>query len=217
MTREERQKAAAEAARAALAAPELEVEEDEYFEPPEEAEGGIAVAEPEEPEPPRELTPFEKFVAALDADVRELLSDEELRQDWEAAQVAARAERRKSARALAKSKAKLLAGVEEGTIEPETAEQIAWRERMQEMVDFHVEMPHAGTVGGENAGPIDIGLRIDQKVYAHGKTYRVTRAQAESMRANLWQARQNELLFEGKDRRNWLRRQATGTQSWHIG
>lgn len=198
---------AREAARQAAAAQEMEIEE--VFEAPAVATGGeyAASTEPEVASAPQPMTPFDHFLASLDAETRDLFTEDELRETFEAQQKKAREERRMLAKKALTDKALISARIVEGVVPAETADMIRWRERMSEIVPITIDLPEMG----------DIGLRVDQTIYLHGVTYHVTRAQAESMRSAMYQAQQNELLFEGKDRRHWLRRRARGSVDGHIG
>jgi hypothetical protein len=186
----------------------------ETFDPPQYVPGIVAEPEAEaEAEIVEEIAeeiadePFERFLAALDVQTRSLLDDDELREVFEAQRAKAQAERKAVARKAAMDRALTEARIAEGVLPKETADHVRWRERMSEIVPFTVDLPEMG----------DIGIRVDQKVYLHGVTYQVTRAEAESMRSVVYQAQQNELLFEGKDRRHWLRRRARGGVDGHIG
>lgn len=184
--------------------------EEEYYPPPVIAEGGMAVEEPEGDPEPVETTPFQRWVLSLDSETRDLLDDSDLVEIWTAQQEKAKAERKAAVKKAASASALQTARIAEGVTSPASAEEIAWKARMAEPVDFVIEMPHVGE------GVADIGMRIDQKIYLEGVRYTLPRAQYDSMRYNLWLARQNELLFEGRDRRHWLRRQASGSVDGRI-
>lgn len=161
-------------------------------------------------EPPQPLSGLDRFLLGLDASTRDLLDDAELRVIYDDQQLKAREERRAAAKKAVADRALTAARIAEGIIKPATAEDLAWKERMAEIVEFEVDMPGLGE------GLVDIGQRIDQKIFLHGRRYRLSRAQFDSMRDMQYRAQQAELAFEGKDRRHWLRRQARGTGDWHI-
>ncbi len=189
-----------------------EADEEIYVPPVTVAEGGVPITEPmDDEEVEAVLSPFERWVSALDAETRDLLDDDDLEEIWAAQQSKAKAEKKASAKKAATAHALQTARIAEGVIAPKTAAEIEWRERMDEKVGFAITMPHVGD------GVADIGLRIDQRVYLDGTYYPdLTRAEMESMRYNLYLAGQNELLFEGRDKRHWLRRQAVGAVDGRI-
>jgi len=185
----EEQKAAARERRAA-----------EEYSPPEIVEGEFGQPEPEIAEP-EELDDFGRFRMTLDAETLDLLGDDELRAIWADQLAKAKAEKRAATKKAVASRAKHHALVVEGLLPQDVIADQVWRDRMAEQIRFTVDLPEVG----------DIGLRIDQKVYLHGHSYTVSRSEYESMRSTIYQAQQAELLFEGKDKRNWLRRRARGS------
>jgi hypothetical protein len=151
-----------------------------------------AVAEPEP------LDDFGRFLLALDAETKELLTEDELRDIYEQQMAKAKAEKRAAAKKAAADRALSHARVESGLMPAEAIEAAKVRDRMNEMVRFTVDLPELG----------DTGLRIDQMIYLHGHTYTLPRAKYESYREIIWRNQQQELEFEGKGRGHWLRRQA---------
>ncbi len=154
-----------------------------------------------EVEEPEELDDFGRFLVSLDAETRELLNDDELRDIYEAQMAKAKAEKRAAAKKAVTDRALQHARVESGLMPAEAREAAEVRDRMAELVKFTVDLPELG----------DIGLRIDQHIFLHGFTYTVPRAQYDSFREIVWRNQQSELEFEGKGRGHWLRRQARGS------
>ena len=189
--------------------PEDDGEREEQFSPQTVAFGGSIAEREDEPEVPVAVlpeTPFERFMRLLDPETRELLDEDDLRAIFDEQQAKAHAEKKAAAKKAAAASALQHARIEAGIIAPASAADLEWERRMDEPVTFTVDLPDIG----------DIGLRIDQKIYLHGVTYTVPRRMWDSMRSTMYQAQQAELLFEGKDKRHWLRRRARGTVSGFI-
>jgi hypothetical protein len=189
--------AKARAARSKRAAAE------ESFPAPVVAVGGEIEEVVEDEAEPVEVDEFGRFLAALDDETRELLTDGELRDIFEQQQAKAKAERKVALKKAATERAARHARIESGLMTPADEAAAALRDRMAEMVRFTVDLPELG----------DYGLRIDQQVFLHGFTYTVTRAQYDSFREMVWRNQQSELEFEGRSRGHWLRRQARGLEA----
>ena len=176
-------------------------------------EWGETYRDPARPEPVP-LDPFEMFLFSLDADTRELLSDEELRSIYADQIAKAYAEKKAQKKKAAIERALETARMEAGLIPAEAQEAAAVMRRNAEPVRMTVELPPTGDQG-EIA---DIGLRIDQKVFLHGHTYTLSRAQADSFREIIYRASQHELEFRGQNlrQRRWLLGRALGTVNSHI-
>ena len=206
MTEEQKATATANLARAREAkALKAAAAEAETFAPPVIARGG-EIEEPELPladeiEEPEELDDFGRFLLALDAETRELLNEDELRDIYDQQLAKAKAEKRAAAKKAVTERALQHARVESGLMPAEAIEAAKTRDRMAEQVRFTVDLPELG----------DFGLRIDQNIFLHGFTYTVTRAQYDSFREIVWRNQQAELEFEGRGRGHWLRRQARGS------
>lgn len=145
---------------------------------------------------------FMSFLARVDADTRDLLSEDELRTIFEEQQKRARDEKKALVKKRLVEQALHVAKVHEGLL-PQSAKDEADRQRrMNELVTFQVELPPTG----ENGEIGDIGIRIDQRIYLHGWTYTVTRAEFDSLRDIMYRAGEAELMFEGKSRkyRAWM-------------
>jgi hypothetical protein len=214
-------KAQAEADRVSLAVNSRELDEpqadrrgdvEEVIPAPEIVYGEIAESEPAAGLDAND--PFSLFLISLDAETKELLSLDELR-DIYAVQVAKALAEKKSAKKKAASElAAKAARMEAGLVPMATREAMETTRRNAELVRFTVELPPAGD-RGEVA---DIGLRVDQKVFLHGHTYTLTRAQYDSFRDTLYRAGEHELTFKGQNRRQrqWLLGRALGSVDRHI-
>lgn len=172
------------------------------------------IAETETLSEPDANDPFQLFLISLDAETKQQLSLDELR-DIYAVQVAkALAEKKSQKKKAASELAANAARMEAGLVPMATREAMETTRRNNELVRFTVELPPAGDQG-EVA---DIGLRIDQKVYLHGHTYTLTRAQYDTFREMLYRAGEHELTFKGQNRRQrqWLLGRALGSVDRHI-
>lgn len=157
-----------------------------------------------EPEPaPEPETPYDRFVASLPEEVREILSEEDLRAAYAQAEHDAREERRRKLAATAKRKAIAAARAATGLITPEEAEAEALAEKNDRMVKITPRLPFIGDSGGVASD----GVVIDGTKYEHGQTYTVPYARALSIRDILYRMHQHEMDFEGKSRLNGLRQQ----------
>jgi hypothetical protein len=205
MTEEQKAKAAANLAKARAARAEKRLAA-EAFPAPVLAPAGeppLPLEDPvdEQDEKPVELDDFGRFLAALDAETRDLLTDDELRVIYNEQTAKAKAEKRAAAKKAVADRALQHARVESGLMPTEAIEAARTRDRMAEMVRFTVDLPELG----------DYGLRIDQQIFLHGFTYTVTRAQYDTFAEIVWRNQQAELEFEGKGRGHWLRRRARGS------
>lgn len=149
------------------------------------------------------LDEFGRFLQTLDAETRDLLGIEELRTIYADQQKKAREEKRAATKKAVAARAKHHALVAEGLLSADALTDQAWLDRMNETVRHTIDLPELG----------DIGIRVDQKVFLHGHTYMLTRAEHASIISMEYQAQQQELLFEGKDKRHWLRRRARGSMA----
>ncbi len=152
---------------------------------------------------PESETPYDRFVASLPEEVREILSEEDLRSAYAQAEHDAREERRRKLAATAKRKAIAAARAATGLITPEEAEAEALAEKNDRMVKITPRLPFIGDSGGVASD----GVVIDGAKYEHGQTYTVPYARALSIRDILYRMHQHEMDFEGKSRLNGLRQQ----------
>jgi hypothetical protein len=143
---------------------------------------------------------FERFLAAQDADIRDLLSDVELRVIYEAEQKRAAEEKKTAAKKLAVQRAQRHARSTAGLIGPEAVAAANLRERMNMPVSWVVNMPEAGNSGTL----IDEGIRINGKLYVHGTTVEGTLAEYISYREIEYRAHENERQFQGRSRMSRL-------------
>ncbi len=160
----------------------------------------------EEPPASGEQTPFEVFLASLDAETRELVPEAELQAIFEAQQVKARAAKREKLKKAATEKALHAANVAAGLLPESATAHAEWRRRMDQMVTFTPDLPELG----------DIGLRTDGEIFFHGVQRTVTMAQYLSFRETEWKNKQAELDFEGRSRMHHLRRQGVGANNMRI-
>jgi hypothetical protein len=158
-------------------------------------EGDSLEAPAEEPQ-----DDFERFLAAQDADIRDLLSDVELRVIYEAEQKRAAEEKKTAAKKLAVQRAQRHARSTAGLIGPEAVAAANLRERMNMPVSWVVNMPEAGNSGTL----IDEGIRINGKLYVHGTTVEGTLAEYISYREIEYRAHENERQFQGRSRMSKL-------------
>jgi hypothetical protein len=146
------------------------------------------------------LDDFERFLAAQDADIRDLLSDLELRVIYDAEQKRAAEEKKTAAKKLAAQRAQRHARSTAGLIGPEAVAAANLRERMNMPVSWVVNMPEAGNSGTL----IDEGIRINGKLYVHGTTVEGTLAEYISYREIEYRAHENERQFQGRSRMSRL-------------
>jgi hypothetical protein len=143
---------------------------------------------------------FERFLASQDADIRDILSDVELRVIYEAEQKRAAEEKKTAAKKLAVQRAARHARSTAGLIGPEAVAAANLRERMNMPVSWVINMPEAGNSGTL----IDEGIRINGKLYVHGTTVEGTLAEYISYREIEYRAHENERQFQGRSRMSRL-------------
>lgn len=143
---------------------------------------------------------FERFLAAQDADIRDLLSDLELRVIYDAEQKRAAEEKKTAAKKLAVQRAQRHARSTAGLIGPAAIAAADLRERMNLPVSWVINMPEAGNSGTL----IDEGIRINGKLYVHGTTVEGTLAEYISYREIEYRAHENERQFQGRSRMSRL-------------
>jgi hypothetical protein len=143
---------------------------------------------------------FERFLASQDADIRDLLSDVELRVIYEAEQKRAAEEKKTAAKKLAVQRAQRHARATAGLIGPAAITAADLRERMNMPVSWVVNMPESGNSGTL----IDEGIRINGKLYVHGTTVEGTLAEYISYREIEYRAHENERQFQGRSRMSRL-------------
>lgn len=187
---------------------------EEHFAAPEFVYGEILEPEPVTESALDPTDPFTLFLISLDAETKELLSLDELRDIYTAQVAKAMAEKKAAKKKAASDLASNAARMEAGLVPMATREAMETTRRNAELVRFTVELPPAGDQGEVS----DIGLRIDQKVYLHGHTYTLTRAQYDTFREILYRAGEHELTFKGQTRRQrqWLLGRALGSVERHI-
>jgi hypothetical protein len=162
--------------------------------------------------------PFDRFVADLDPETRELLTDgdgstPQLRAIFEAEVKKAKEARREVARKQAAVRAGRLAKTDAGLIAPEDAAAAEVQRYMNKKVSWVVEM-----VRDPNGNLIDEGYRIDGRLYTDGEVIKdKTMAHYLSYREQFWRAKQGEMDFEGKGLLNEHRRLSTGSLSVSMG
>ncbi len=142
------------------------------------------------------LDEFQRFLAAQSADIRDLLSDMELRVIYEAEQKRAADEKKAAAKKTAVARAQRHARATAGLIGPEAIAASDLREKMSRRVSWVVNMPEAGNSGTL----IDAGVRIDGVLYVHGSTIEGTLAQYISYREIEHRCHENERQFKGQSR-----------------
>ncbi len=176
---------------------------------------GIAAApvviedEPDD-EPKRTLDPYERFLADLDDETRELLTEPDgstpqLRAIYEAEVTRAKASRREVAKKQAAARASRHAKVDAGLVTPEDAAATALREKMQRKVTWTPELPT-----DPSGNLVDVGYRVDGRILFHGQKMTGTYGEWLSYREQAWRARSHEMDFEGKGLLNAQRRLSTG-------
>lgn len=161
--------------------------------------------------------PFERFLADLDPETRELLTEEDgstpqLRAIFEGEVKRARDARREVAKKQAASRASRIAKTDAGLISPEDAAAAALQRRMNRKVKWVVEM-----VKDPNGRLIDEGYRIDGRLLYHGQEVTGTYGEWLSYIEMVYRARNSEMDFEGKGLHNEHRRLSTGALSVTMG
>jgi hypothetical protein len=155
----------------------------------------VSALKPDEP-----LDDFERFLAAQDADIRDMLSDLELRVIYDAEQKRAAEEKKTAAKKLAVQRAQRHARSTAGLIGPAAIAAADLREWLNQIVVWTVNMPEAGNSGTL----IDEGLRIEGKFLPHGTEQTTTLAVYLSAREIMERARENERQFQGRSRMSRL-------------
>ena len=202
-----RKKLEAAAAIATGAAPE---EEAPIIMPP--LDGPRAdLEEPAIAEPPKVglPDPFEAFLADLDDETRELLTEPDgstpqLRAIYDARNAKAKEARRKVAQEKAAAKADRHTRGAAGLISDKEMAAQALREKMNRKVTWVPEIPVDA-----NGNLIDEGYRIDGRILHHGLPVTGTYGEWLSYREQAWRARNHEMDFEGKGLLNAQRRLST--------
>mgnify|MGYP001572605824 CR=1 FL=1 len=159
---------------------------------------------------PDPLDPFERFLADLDDETRELLTESDgstpqLRTIYEAEVKRAKDARREVAKKQAIARAARHAKVGAGLITPDDAAAVALRERMQRKVTWTPELPT-----DPSGNLVDVGYRVDGRILFHGQPVTGTYGEWLSYREQAWRARSHEMDFEGKGLLNAQRRLSTG-------
>jgi membrane protein involved in colicin uptake len=140
--------------------------------------------------------PFEAFLAAQDAETREILTDAELRVIYEVEAKRAADEKRAAAKKLVAARASRHARATAGLIPAEAVAAANLRDRMNQRVSWTVNMPEAGNSGTL----IDVGMRIDGRLLVHGTQVEGTLAEYMSYREIEHRAHENERQFQGRSR-----------------
>ena len=209
----------AAANRAAKAAPPEPEPEPEIMPPLDsgpmpEFEDEIAVSEPPQV---GMLDPFERFLADLDPETRELLTEPDgstpqLRAIYEAEVKKAKDARREVAKKQAAARASRLAKTDAGLIAPEDAAVAELQRKMSRKVSWVPEMQR-----DDRGHILDAGYRVDGKLLYDGLRVTGTYAEWLSYREMAWRARQNEMDFQGKGKLNEQRRLSTGALDLKYG
>ena len=167
--------------------------------------------EPAIAEPPKVglPDPFEAFLADLDDETRELLTEPDgstpqLRAIYDARNAKAKEARRKVAQEQALAKATRYARGASGLISDKDMAAQALREKMNRKVTWTPEIPVDA-----NGNLIDEGYRIDGRILHHGLPVTGTYGEWLSYREQAWRARNHEMDFEGKGLLNAQRRLST--------
>lgn len=177
------------------------------------AEGGVWDG-PLAGDDPVPADPFALFLASIDAETRELLSDDELRDIYNAQLAAKQAEKKARAKKAIIEKAGHAAAIAAGLLPQAQQDELERQRRMNEMVEVRIEMPPAD----ENGGLPDIGFRVNGRIFLHGFRYTVTRDVYDSLKEMMYRAGESQLLFEGKNRkyRAWLMGRGQNDPRYHI-
>jgi hypothetical protein len=154
--------------------------------------------------------PFERFLADLDPETRDLLTEEDgsipqLEKIWTDRVKEAKDARREVARKQASARASRLAKTDAGLISPEDAEAAALQRRMNRKVSWIVDM-----VRDANGNFIDEGYRVDGRIWQHGEKVTGTYGEWLSYIEMNFRARNHEMDFEGKGLLSEQRRLSTG-------
>lgn len=147
--------------------------------------------------------PYDLFLASLDSETRNILSDAELRAIFAASEAKAKEEKRARLQKAAAERALEQAKTSAGLIPAEKAADIEWRRRMNELVTFTPHLPEACYI--EHFGCAC--LVINGKPFRDGVEVTTTRGEYMTLREMVWRAQQAELDFEGRGRLHHLRRE----------
>ncbi len=177
-------------------------------------EDEIAVSEPPRGGMP---DPFETFLADLDPETRELLTEPDgsvpqLRAIYEAEVKKAKDARREVAKKQAAARASRHAKTDAGLVSPEDAAAADLQRRMNRKVSWVPEMQR-----DDRGHIVDAGYRVDGRLLYDGIRVTGTYAEWLSYREMAWRARQNEMDFQGKGKINEQRRLSTGALSVSYG
>jgi hypothetical protein len=172
-----------------------------------EIEDEVAVSEPPAVGMP---SPFERFLAEIDDETRELLTEEDgsipqLEAIWAARVKAAKEARREVAKKQATARADRMAKTDAGLVSPEDAASAALQRMLARKVTWKVEM-----MRDSKGNLLDEGYRIDGELLYHGQMVTRTYGQWLSYREQWWRAKQHELDFQGRGQVDELRRVSTG-------
>lgn len=137
--------------------------------------------------------PFERFLAAQDAETRSILTDAELRVIFEVETKKAAEAKREAAKKAVQARAARAARVDAGLIAPADAEHADWLRKMARKVTFTPEMPQDA-----NGREIDIGYRVNGEIIYPGQPWTGTYGEFLSLREQQWRAMNHEMDFEGK-------------------
>lgn len=118
------------------------------------------------------------------AEIDEIIAAERKRADEEKKKAATAA-----FRALALQRERIDAGLIPGDVMRDEAE----TKRLNEKIKIRISLP------GSGAGHREHGLRVDQRLFRHGQTYTVTRAEGASLLSMMYQALFQELRFRTND------------------
>jgi hypothetical protein len=151
---------------------------------------------------------FEFFRAQLDPAVREDMTEAELRAIYEAQLKDALAERKALRKKAATAQAAHAARMAAGLVSTDAVEAMETLRHNSQITSLQIELPPSG----EQGEVCDIGLRIDGRIYLHGRRYDLTEAQAASMRETLYRIGDMEQTFKGQNKayRAWLMGRAMG-------
>lgn len=155
----------------------------------------VAEPEPEAAEEVEADDPFERFLAAQDAETRSILSDVELRVIYEADLKKQQEAKREAAKKVVAARASRFNRTNLGLISPADAAHAEWQRKMNRRVTFTPEIPQDA-----NGNLIDQGYRVNGQIIFHGLPWTGTYAEFLSLREQQWRAMNHEMDFEGKGR-----------------
>ena len=172
------------------------------------------VAAPRATLAPATVDGFELFVAGLEAETREVMTEAELRAIYDAQLKTAMDERKAMRKKAATEQAAHAARMAAGLVSGDTIEAMETLRHNSRITSIAIELPPSG----EQGEVCDIGLRIDGRIFLHGRRYDVTEGQAASMRENLYRIGDMEQTFKGQNKayRAWLMGRAMGGTERHV-